>query len=441
MRPVLTATEMRAIDAASPVHEGVLIERAGWAVARAAVESLGGSYGRRVVVVCGKGNNGADGRVAARHLRAQGVRVLEITAVAAEGARLPTCDLVVDAAYGTGFRGEFRAPDSGDASVLAVDVPTGSWRADRTVTFAALKPQIVFQPERMGAVDVVDIGLDVSTARIWLVDAHDAAEMVPARARDAHKYASGVAIVAGSPGMSGAPRLTSEAAMRAGAGYCRLAVPGGLGAAPFDPVVLHALPDTGWAGAALEACERMSVLAIGPGLGHGDDTQAQVRTTVAEAEVPVVVDADGLFALGGVDDAVAVVESRRHPTILTPHDGEFARLAGQAPPQGEARIDVVRSLAERLGCIVLLKGPVTVIADPAGSVRLSAEGSPSLATAGTGDVLTGVIAAFVARGLAPLEAAGAAAAAHGAAAHLGPKAGLVASDLSGLVARLLSGAR
>src|SRR4051812_36155285 len=149
---------MRAIDAAAPEPEAVLIERAGTAVARVALEELGGAYGRRVVVVCGKGNNGNDGRVAARLLRTRGVRVVEVDAASGADA-VPPCDLVIDAAYGTGFRGTYVPPDVGDALVLAVDVPSGdAVRADVTVTFAAMKPSLLFSPN-VGAVVVEDIGL------------------------------------------------------------------------------------------------------------------------------------------------------------------------------------------------------------------------------------------------------------------------------------------
>src|SRR5688500_4248848 len=150
---------MRAIDAAAPEGFEVLVERAGAAVARVALEELAGAYGRRVVAVCGKGNNGADGRVAARVLRARGVRVVEVDAAAAPPV-LPRCDLVIDAAYGTGFRGAYAAPDPGDAVVLAVDVPSGDVVADVTVTFAALKPSLLFT-DVAGVVVLEDLGLDV----------------------------------------------------------------------------------------------------------------------------------------------------------------------------------------------------------------------------------------------------------------------------------------
>lgn len=439
MIPVLTPNEMRAVDAAAPEPFEVLVERAGSAVARVALEELGGAYGRRVVAVCGKGNNGADGRVAARKLRLRGVRVTELEATSVPEV-LPPCDLVIDAAYGTGFHGTYAAPDPGGAVVVAVDVPSGDVRADVTVTFAALKPSLLFDDGAAGAVLVEDIGLDVSSARMHVVEPADVLGRLPRRARDAHKYAAAVAVVAGSPGMTGAASLTSRAVLRAGSGYCRLAIPGvDVSATAPSEVVAVPLAAEGWADAAVDACDRMSALAIGPGLGRRDATVAVTREVIARASVPTVVDADGLFALGVADDATDVLARRSAPSILTPHEGEFARLAGVAPPPGVERIDAVRALAKRLGATVLLKGPVTVVADPSGEVLISRHGTPALATAGTGDVLTGVIAAFLATGLRPLEAGALAATAHGVAALGGRRVGLVAGDLPDLVAAFLSG--
>jgi len=437
--PVVTVQEMRAIDAASPVPVAVLIERAGAAVARVAIEEMGGWYGRRVVVVAGKGNNGADGRAAAARLARRGVRVQVIDA-GSSPSRVPPCDLVIDAAYGTGFRGSYAAPDPGAATVLAVDVPSGDTVADVTVAFAALKPSLLFS-RNAGAVVVEDIGLDVSCARIHAVEASDVRFGVPQRAPDAHKYAAAVAVVAGAPGMSGAAALTATAAMRAGSGYVRLALPGiasgeGVSGAPIEAVRVS-LDGESWAGAALDACDRMQVLAIGPGLGRREATLAAVREVVAKAPIPCVIDADALFALGDLDAAAALLRSRSAPAVLTPHDGEFASLAGAPPADGEDRIDCVRGVAARLGCTVLLKGPVTIVAAPDGAVLVAHRSSSALATAGTGDVLTGVIAAFVARGLDPLRAAAFAAVASGAAAVGAP--GLVAGDLPVRIAQFLAG--
>jgi len=465
VRPVLRVEEMRAADADAlrTVPEATLVERAGTAVATAAVRLLGGTYGRRVVVVAGKGNNGADGRVAAGRLRRRGARVTVLDADDAPERIGPAgaVDLVIDAAYGTGFRGVYRAPAvPPGVPVLAVDIPSGvdgttgqaggePLRADVTVTFAALKTGLVQGDGLLlsGRVEVADIGLDAAArARIWLVEDADLT-LVPPRPRRAHKWQAAVAVVAGSPGMTGAAGLCARAAYRAGAGMVRLGVPGG---DPEDCGVPEAvgarLPAQGWAPAALEMAERCRALVVGPGLGRAGSTAADVRELVARAPMPVVVDADGLFALGSADDTAAVMGRRAQgdapappSVVLTPHDGEFTRLAGTAP--GADRIAATAGLAAETGAVVLLKGPTTVVAEPGGDVLLAAAGTPRLATAGTGDVLSGMVGAFVARGLTPAEAAALAAHAHGRAASLGGGEGLVAGDLVELVAAWLSAVR
>jgi NAD(P)H-hydrate epimerase len=425
--PVLTTEEMQAVDRAAPEPVEELIERAGAAVARAALDMLGGAYGKRVVVVAGKGNNGADGRAAARRLAARGVRVRVVAA--GEADVLPPADLVIDAAYGTGFHGSYVAPDAGGAPVLAVDVPSGGVvRADRTVTFAALKPAHLLDPEPCGVIELVDIGLDVSGARTWLVEDSDVASRLPRRPRDGHKWQTAVFVAAGSPGMMGAPLLVARGAMRAGSGYVRLGVPGAEAGdlPPGNEAVAVPLPASGWAEPVLREAERCQALVVGPGLGRGDETGREVRRLVAESPVPVVVDADGLHALGEGAEAPGAV--------LTPHEGEFKALGGS----GSDRFAAVRELAARRRAVVLLKGPATIVADPDGSVLVAATGRPSLATAGTGDVLSGVIGAFLARGLPRLEAAAFGAHVHGAAAGLGRAEGLVAGDLPELVADWLS---
>ncbi|HEX7167419.1 MAG TPA: NAD(P)H-hydrate dehydratase [Acidimicrobiales bacterium] len=441
MIPVVTPEEMKAIDASASEPAAALVERAGAAVARMAVDILGGTYGRRVVVVAGKGMNGADGRVAARRLERRGVRVQVIDAAPCP-AQLPACDLVVDAAYGTGFRGAYDAPDAGDAFVLAVDVPSGldaltgvaspgAVRADATVTFAAMKPGLVYDRARhTGLVTVVDIGLDVSSALAHLVEPADVS--LPPRALDAHKYAAAVLVVAGSPGMSGAPELCARAALRSGSGYVRLAVPGAGGSTSdvVEAVGLD-LPSTSWAGAVLDACDRMKSIAIGPGLGRERGTLADVKRVASEANLPMVVDGDGLRA---VDPGKPM--GGPAPRVLTPHEGEFEHLAGAAV--GDDRLADIRRVARETGATVLLKGPTTVVADGTGGALFVTTGGPALATAGTGDVLTGMVAAFLAQGLPPLHAAAYAACAHGLAAGAhGLAAGLVASDLPDLVARVL----
>jgi ADP-dependent NAD(P)H-hydrate dehydratase / NAD(P)H-hydrate epimerase len=432
--PIVTPEEMAAIDAAAaePVEE--LIARAGRALAREALRMLGGSYGRRVVVVAGKGNNGADGRAAAEVLARRGVRVTIVDA-ADSPPLLRAADLIIDAAYGTGFRGDYDAPDPRRAPVLACDVPSGvqgdtgeaspgAVRADRTLTFAALKPGLLFEPGRShaGTVVVADIGLDVSRSRAHVVEAGDVGAWLPPRPPDAHKWRAAVWVVGGSRGMTGAPVLAASAAARAGAGYVRLSAPGVRSPLPSAPleVVGVDLHEQGWAEEVLAGAERFRALVVGPGLG--DHGAAEVRRIVAESIAPVVVDGDGLRALG--TDCVRA----GHPTtVLTPHDGEFERLCGHRP--GTDRIDAARRLADVTNAVVLLKGPATVVAAPDGEVLVATAGDARLATAGTGDVLSGVIAAFVARGLDPFRAAAAGAVVHGRAAVLGPADGLVASDV------------
>ena len=456
MIPVVTVEEMRAIDAEAhaSVSEESLIARAGAAVAVRALRLLGGAYGRRVAVVVGKGNNGADGRVAAARLRRRGAVVWVVEAADAPatlGVR-PPVDLVVDAAYGTGFRGSYDAPRApAGARVLAIDLPSGvdadtgeapgaAVRADRTVTFAALKPGLLQGGgvACSGSVEVADIGIGFPPPQALLVEDADIA-LVPARPRQVNKWTTAVGVAAGSIGMEGSAILCTRGAMAAGAGMIRLGSPGDPAAAwPTEAVRMH-LPATGWAGAFVEATAKCKAVVIGPGLGTEASTAEEIRSAVAAVAVPLVIDADGLRALGDVAGARALLGRRDAPSILTPHDGEYARLAGEAP--GDDRLAAARRLARGTGAVVLLKGPLTAVAAPdeaAPDVLLAAAGGPALATAGSGDVLSGVIGAFCARGLPALEAAALAAHVHGRAASLGPSQGLVAGDLPELVAELLS---
>jgi NAD(P)H-hydrate epimerase len=453
MKPVVTVEEMKAVDADAQrrVSLETLVDRAGGAVARSVLRRLGGSYGRRVVVVAGKGHNGDDGRVAAARLRRRGVGVRVVDAAAA-GEELPPCDIVVDAAYGTGFRGEYRAPEvAAGGLVVAVDIPSGvngdtgeaasgAVRADATVTFAALKPGLLLGegPERSGSVEVVDIGLDVSRARIHVVDDADVGDLLPTRPRDSHKWETAIYVAAGSPGMMGSATFCSLAAMRAGAGMVQLGVPGaGPRDLPSSEVVAHGLPPEGWEADVLGVVGRCRALVLGPGLGRSEAAATAVRRLVAECPVPVLVDADGLNVLGRAEEVAKLVAGRSTPIVLTPHAGEYARLAGAAPAPD--RIGATRDLARRTGAVVLLKGSTTIVAAPDGGSLVSTSGSQRLATAGTGDVLSGVIGAFLARGLDAVEAAAFGAHAHGRAAGLGLSEGLLAGDLVELVPRWLSG--
>ncbi len=445
--PVVTPDEMRALDAAAPEPFEVLVERAGRAVARSALRLLGGAYGRRVVVVAGPGANGADGRVAARRLEARGVRVVVLEAGEVADATVPRCDLVVDAAYGTGFRGTWSPPVVGTTPVLAVDLPSGVdgltgatpgpvLRAVRTVTFAALKPGLLLGAgaASAGEVEVADIGLPVGAASAHLVTDADVEGWLPARTRDAHKWQAAVWLVAGSPGMAGAAALATRGAQRAGAGYVRTSTPGGAPGAglPLEAVGT-ALPARGWAEAVLTDVGRFASLAVGPGLGREEGTSAEVRALVSgRGEVPIVVDGDGLHALGH-EPAVGP------GAVLTPHDGEFERLTGE-PPRAD-RVAAVRRVAAVTGAVVLLKGSTTLVAGPGGDVLVVTSGDARLASAGTGDVLTGIVAALLAAGLDPMRAAAAGAHLHGRAGNLGWRRGLVAGDLPDLVPVVLEGLR
>ena len=227
--------------------------------------------------------------------------------------------------------------------------------------------------------------------------------------------------------------------MAAGSGMIRLGSPGDPSASwPTEVVRMH-LPAEGWAREFLEATAKCKAIVVGPGLGTGRAAAEEIRAVVAGASVPLVIDADALTALGDVSSARTLLDKRSAPSVLTPHDGEYARMAGSPP--GADRLAAARRLADAVGAIVLLKGPLTAVARPGGGpsdVLLADAGGPELATAGSGDVLSGIIGAFMARGVAAHEAAALAAHVHGRAASFGPTEGLVAGDLPGLVAEFLS---
>ncbi|MCE9622255.1 MAG: NAD(P)H-hydrate dehydratase [Actinomycetia bacterium] len=444
MLPIVTPEEMRAIDAAASETEQVLIGRAGSAVAGTAVRLLGGTYGRTVNVIVGGGNNGADGRVAGEQLRALGVRVRDFD-IDNCPPTLPPADLVIDAAFGTGFRGVWKAPDVGGAPVLAVDIPSGVdaltgevagrvLHAVATITFGAYKPGLLLPPGRgyTGEVQVADIGLGgaaAATARANFVQAADVADWLPRRDTAAHKWRAAVRVVAGSHTMSGAATLVALGAMRAGAGMVHLSSPGSLlGGLPTE-VVQRELSAEGWSGEVLNTLDRFHSLVIGPGLGRADDVTTQIRLAVLGAPVPLVLDGDGLFAMAwNVQDAAALLRRRATPTVLTPHDGEYALLTGAKPCSD--RFDAARRLAADSGCIVLLKGPTTVVADPAGRVLAVVSGDSRLATAGTGDVLAGIIGTLLAGGMDAFHAAATGAWLHGEAANRAPAFGMIASDVA-----------
>jgi NAD(P)H-hydrate epimerase len=338
--------------------------------------------------------------------------------------------------------------------VLAVDIPSGlngdtgeaadgagPLPAAATVTFQAYKPGLLLGsgPELCGQVIVADIGLGTEVddiASSWLVTDWDLRWLAP-RPRNTHKWRTAVLVVAGSPGMMGAPALVSRSAMRSGAGYVLLGVPGArLESLPPGETVGVPLPAEGWEIPAIKAAQRCRAVVTGPGLGRSPATGRSVATLLEEVDAPVVVDADGINSLGSVDRLRQAIGGRTEATVITPHEGEYARLTGEPP--GPDRLGDVRVVAAASGAVVLLKGSTTVVAAPDGRAYFSASGSSRLATAGTGDVLSGLIGALLAQGVAGLEAAALAAHVHGRAAQRGPAVGLVAGDLPDLVSEFLS---
>jgi NAD(P)H-hydrate epimerase len=428
-RPLYTAEEMRAAEAGHDVDE--MMERAGRAVADAVL----GRYpnARRICAVCGKGANGGDGRIA--------LRLLEEAGRETSDELDPEADVVIDALFGTGFRGEPRAEaaaliermNSHGAPVVAVDIPSGvdgttgevpgaAVRAAVTVTMHGLKVGLAVAPGRFLAGEVVvgDIGVEHDETAGRLVTEEILGLVPRRRARDTKYTAGSVLVVGGSPGMTGAVCLAAEAAFRADAGYVTVATDKAampVVEARLLEAVKRPLDEVD------DAAERASALAVGPGLGRGGDARKLVARLLRELELPAVVDADALFGLEPGDWPA--------PRVLTPHAGELGRLLDEPSEWVDAhRLEAVGRAVETFGCVVLLKGADTLVGAPGEGVLVSIEGIPGLATAGTGDVLTGTIGAFLSKGMDARLAAAAGAFACGRAARLAPQAvGLVASDV------------
>jgi hydroxyethylthiazole kinase-like uncharacterized protein yjeF len=496
--PLPDAPRMRATDRWAIDEQGMpslqLMELAGAGLARVVGELVPAGL---VVAVCGKGNNGGDGLVAARLLRDAGreVRVVllgdpeELQGDAlANLERLPgeppqpwsTATLggaaaAIDAILGTGFDGTPREPAASaitalaalDAPVIAADVPSGvdastgevhgaSVAASATATFHAAKPGLWINPgkARTGRVRVIDIGIPAETP----VDAPDVGlirdtilDRIPRRGGDSTKFASGFVLVAGgSRGLTGAPCLASEAAMRAGAGYVTACVP-----ASTEPIfevrllepMTRGLPDADGAHTAegadelIELTGRGGSLVLGPGLGRSDGAFAFARAVAQRAAVPAVIDADALNAHAGRLDQL---RARTAATVLTPHEGELGRLL-DVPSEKirRERLRHVRAAAAASGAIVVLKGDDTLIARPDGVVAVSPGATPALATAGTGDVLSGILGAMLAKAMEPFAAACAAVRLHAlagrrAADRMGVD-GVIASDVIAAISLALAG--
>jgi len=496
---LLTADAMREADRITIEDIGLpgftLMESAGRGCADAIADAYSPLDEHRVLILCGKGNNGGDGLVVGRRLFQAGARVHLVLmsdpgelrddparnlrviralqsdsnraddlttsildgsggmeSLAAEAAALrPT--LFVDALLGTGLTSDLREPiysivgwlNEQDAPVVSLDMPTGLHSdtgavlgdavvADRTITMAARKTGLVTGngPFHAGIVDVVDIGTpDFILDRVRdqpgcarLTSDEWAAAQWPERPRDAYKYSVGMAVVVGgSPEYTGAPVLSATAAARAGAGYVACACPDAVQdalSAQMTTIPTHGLPTgadgidpDGALNALRDLLDRADAVLVGPGLGRGSGTEAFVHRLLQETDRPVVVDADGLNALAGAIDDLS-----RHADgnwILTPHAGEFERLAGDVDPTDRVRL--AQTYAERWNSVLLLKGSPSLVAAPDGRTFVGSTGTAGLATAGSGDVLAGQCTALAAQGLPLLEAAATALHLGGAAAE------------------------
>lgn len=488
--PLPDAGQQRALDEWATAELGIpgleLMERAGTGLAELVMELAPTG---RVAVVCGKGNNGGDGLVCARYLRERG-REVDVLALGAPeelqgdaranldrlpgppprpfdtGGALAGAAGVVDAILGTGSSGEPREPVAGAieainaaterARVIACDVPSGvdastgeapgvAVKADATATFHAAKPGLWISPgkDHAGEVRVIDIGIPAggpAEPSVGLISDR-VTDALPRRGRESTKFAAGsVLVVGGSPGLTGAACLASEAAMRAGAGYVTACVPASLNLA-FESHLLEVmtvpLPDSGGSleseGVAevLDRCARSGALVLGPGLGRAPVAAQVARSLAGRVEIPLLLDADGLNAHAG---ELRLLAGRRAATVLTPHAGELARLLEVESGQVAAhRLACARQAARQAGAIVVLKGDDTIVADPGGIAAVSRGGASALATAGTGDVLSGVIGAYLAKRVDPFIAACAGVVVHAAAGRLcaeriGPE-GVIARDV------------
>jgi NAD(P)H-hydrate epimerase len=436
MIPILSLAAMRDADREAVERRGqdALVHAAGTAVAHTAQRMLGHSYGTRIAVIAGPGLNGADGRVAAAWLSDRGARV-DVIAWNEAPDLLAGFDLVIDAAFGTGCTRPYVAPKvTADTPVLAVDLPSGvdtdtgtllgePMVATVTLALGALKPAHLNGPaaELVGELRFESLDIVQSFAD-GLVTEGDLAGFVHLDTND-HKWNHAVQAFVGSSLMPGAAELVLRGALAGGASMIRVASRGDVATqVQIPPEVVHATDS--------KVDPRCKAVVAGPGLGP--DATEWLRAALYKLHCPVVLDADGL-------NRTFIDEHAPHDGswVLTPHAGEFARLTGK--DVGLDRISEVRDLAHNTGCVVLLKGPTTIIAAPDGRLRVVTSGTASLATAGTGDVLAGFIAATMARGHDPLESAALGAYLHGrAGARLPPyaHASQVATSLAELVGNL-----
>ncbi len=433
MIELLTPAQMYQADAltlASGITEAQLIENAGRAVA----EEITRRYGaRKTIVLCGPGNNGADGKVAARYLKQWGWPV-------AISDDITGAELIIDALYGAGLNRDFPVElanriNNAGVPIVSIDVPSGldgltgyprgaCVKADLTITFFRKKPAHLLLPGRMlcGDVVVADIGIAENVLaeikpQLW----ENTKPILPSFDSSAHKYKRGHAvIVSGAKFNTGASRLAAQAALKVGAGLVTIA-------GHEDELLVHAAhttalmlaqTDTALALGMLLNDKRRNAVCIGPAAGVGSETCAKVRAVLASGAATVL-DADALtsFAQNPGELFAAIAELPDRSVILTPHEGEFARLFSDLANVPEAKHERALKAAERSGAIIILKGADTVIASPDGRAAINGNAPPSLATAGSGDVLAGLATGLLARGMPAFEAACAAVWLHGDAAN------------------------
>ncbi|WP_020499035.1 bifunctional ADP-dependent NAD(P)H-hydrate dehydratase/NAD(P)H-hydrate epimerase [Sciscionella marina] len=459
--------EARAIE---QTPEGVLMRRASFAVAQRVLALLGEAYGRHVVLLVGSGNNGGDALWAGHFLRTRGAGVTAVLlsperahrvglaalrrsggrTVTADSAAAALCaaDLVVDGIVGLSARGPLR-PAAAEllaevrAPIVAVDLPSGvdpetgavdgpAVRAAATVTFQALKPAHVLGAGAVhsGRTEVVDIGIPCADPDFRLFEAADVAALLPLPCAEDDKYSQGVTgIAAGSAAYPGAAVLSASGAVRTSQGMVRYA-------GSSADAVRARWPEVVGSGTVTDA-GRVQAWVVGPGLGTGDSARS-VLTEVLAAGVPVLADADALTMIAA-DPTVLDARDPGTPLVLTPHAGEFARLAGDPGPDS---IAAARAAAARYSATVLLKGHTTVIADPEGAVLVNPARGAWPATAGSGDVLSGIIGALLASGVAPAHAAAAGAYLHSLAAELAAdgapiSASVLAAGIPGAIRSIL----
>lgn len=500
---IVTAKEMQMLDKQAIEEYSVpslrLMENAGLRVFEEIQRFYDRIKGKAVTIVAGKGNNGGDGLVVARHLKKAGAAVtvyllVDVGEISQDAkaslaaykkirgkfypkssydlkglqARLAVSDLVVDAIFGTGLNSMVKglakeavsAINASGKPVVSIDIPSGintdtgevmgtAVKAELTVTLGLPKPGFFLYPgaDYVGLLRIVDIGIpkvlvDQLQVRIELLIEDQMADLLPRRPSNAHKGSFGhTAVIAGSVGKTGAAVMASLSALRVGAGMVTLALPESLEATlpkrPWEIMTLP-LPETvdhtislSAEKAIMQFLEGKAAVAIGPGLSTQTETQELVRNLIRQNEIPTVLDADGLNAFAG---KAALLSHARAPLILTPHPGEMSRLSGLSTEKIQKdRLGVARQFSQEHRVCLVLKGAKTIIAEPSGFLSINPTGNPGMATAGTGDVLTGIIAGLLAQGLSTLAAAKLGVYLHGLAGDIAAdqrgSVGLIAGDL------------